>query len=138
MMSGVRLIDNKRVSDLFVLVAERNSCSSLIGVLVKSVGRDKVQRVLTRLCCGCGCYAAERCSLAVAFSLFRVWLRVSVCGNCSGGLWEEAAKRIPLHMYKRSGAVCSNSGCEIPLASEESRTSGAHSPGCTLRTVKQD
>lgn len=34
MMSGVRLIDNKRVSDLFVLVAERNSCSSLIGVLV--------------------------------------------------------------------------------------------------------
>lgn len=47
-----------------------------------------------------------------------------MCGNRFGGLWEEAAKkRIPLRMYKRSGAVCISSDYEIPLASEESRTS---------------
>lgn len=43
-------------------------------------------------------------------------------------------KRIPLHMYKRSGAVCNSSDCEIPLASEESRTSGERSPGYTFTT----
>lgn len=47
--------------------------------------------------------------------------RVSMRGNRSGGLWEEAAKRIPLRMYKRSGAVCIGSDYEIPLASEESK-----------------
>lgn len=47
--------------------------------------------------------------------------RVSMRGNRSGGLWEEAAKRIPLRMYKRSGAVCMGSDYEIPLASEESK-----------------
>lgn len=48
----------------------------------------------------------------------------SMCGNRSGGLWEEAAKkRIPLRMYKRSGALCISPDYEIPLASEESRTS---------------
>lgn len=37
--------------------------------------------------------------------VFRVQYVVNVCGNCSGGLWEEAVKRIPA-MYALKVRCC--------------------------------
>lgn len=99
--------------------------------LAKNVRRDKVQHVLTSLRCGCGRYGTARCSGALAFLSFScclvaseyVWERLwwPVGGSCKEK--KKKKKRISLHTYKRSGAACNSSACEIPLASEESRTS---------------
>lgn len=71
-----------------------------------------------------------RCrAAAFVFFFFFFFSRCLVAsGNCSGGPVGGSCKkkkRIPLHVYKRSGAACNSSGCEIPPASEESRTGGA-------------
>lgn len=115
MMSGVRLVVKKRaVTGLFWL----QHWSSLIKV--KNVGIETKFSVFSRESALWlrlpRCRALQVAEAFVFFMLFSSeWVRVGtvlVGGSC---------KRIPLHMYKRSGAVCNGSDCEIPLASEESR-----------------
>lgn len=96
--------------------------------------KDKVQHVLTSVCCGCGRYGAERCSLLQLVPLSGCLVASEHVWEPFCGLWEEAAKRIPLRMYKRSGAACISSDYEIPLASEESRRREERGPGCAFTT----
>lgn len=133
MMTRVWMVVDRRAEIYLFLVAKRTFSPLIVWLLAKSVRRERQSSACSHasvlwlrvLLC-----RALRFTLAFVFFM----LFSSECGNCSGGLWEEAAKRIPLRMYKRSGAVCISTGYEIPLASEESRTSEESGPGFTFRT----
>lgn len=95
---------------------------------------DKQQKlwvvVWTRACRASEC--ARPCAAELLF-MFAAY-GVTVCGNCSGGPWEEAARKnrererereIPaMPCAKGQAQRCTSADCEIPLASEESAMSG--------------